>query len=137
MRVEMTCLQEEAMGLARGAAKIKSSIQKWDELVKVASRRDLSRVGMPLSFVGTGTAFLSNLFLTLVQNLVRLASLQTSFVALDEAIKVTNRRVNALDNVRQPFLQFCPAFRNLVDWILRCRWLFLARRTPSSTSRRS
>ena len=122
MRVEITCLQEEAMGLARGAAKIKSSIQKWDELVKVASRRHLSRVCIPLSFVGAGTAFLSNLFLTLVQNLVRLASLQTSFVALDEAIKVTNRRVNALDNVRQIFLQFCPAFENLIAWILRCRW---------------
>merc|ERR1712210_348831 len=64
--------EEEAMGLARGAAKIKSSIQKWDELVK---------------------------------NLVRLASLQTSFVALDVAIKVTNRRVNALDNVVIPRTQ--------------------------------
>lgn len=32
-------LQEEAMGLARGAAKIKASVQKWDELVQVVARR--------------------------------------------------------------------------------------------------
>ena len=35
----MLALQEEAMGLARGAAKIKASVQKWDELVQVAAGR--------------------------------------------------------------------------------------------------
>ena len=41
-------------------------------------------------------------FTQLVAGLVKLGSLQTSFITLDLAIKLTNRRVNALDNVIIP-----------------------------------
>jgi V-type H+-transporting ATPase subunit D len=68
-----------------------------------------------LGLVGGGKKIVAvrEKFTHLLTVLIRLASLQTSFVTLDEALKVTNRRVNALENVTIPKIQ------HILDYISR------------------
>jgi V-type H+-transporting ATPase subunit D len=68
---------------------------------------DDSTTFQQLGITGGGTAIAQckEKFVKLTRVLVQLAGLQTSFITLDEVIKVTSRRVNALENVVIPFIQ--------------------------------
>ncbi len=70
------------------------------------SRVVVSRAEMMLGLSKGGTAVTRcrSMFTDVLEDIVQLASLQTSLKVVDEALKITNRRVNALEFVVMPRL---------------------------------
>ena len=51
--------------------------------------------------------------------LIEIASLQSAFLTLDEAIKTTNRRVNALENVVRKFRRHLQIIKPALEMLLQ------------------
>ena len=76
-------------------------LPKFEHVYEGESKNGLTGLGRG----GQQIQLARSAFVRAIELLVELASLQTSFLALDEAIKTTNRRVNALENVVKPKLE--------------------------------
>lgn len=77
-------------------------IPKFEEIISGTDSK-MSLTG--LSKGGKAIQGARKMYVDAIALLVELASLQTAFLTLDEAIKTTNRRVNALDSVVIPKLE--------------------------------
>lgn len=85
------------------------------QLPNFSQLSDTSKMPAELTGLGKGGRQVSecrDLYMKALEGLVQLASLQTAFVTLDEVIRITNRRVNAIDCVVRP------KYENTINYIV-------------------
>jgi len=78
------------------------------QLPNFGQLNDTSKLPQELTGLGKGGRQVQecrDLYLKALEGLIELASLQTAFVTLDEVIRITNRRVNAIECVVRPKLE--------------------------------
>jgi len=85
------------------------------QLPNFSQLNDNSKLPQELTGLGKGGRQVQecrDLYMKALEGLVQLASLQTAFVTLDEVIRITNRRVNAIDCVVRP------KYENTINYIV-------------------
>ncbi|CAA6664504.1 unnamed protein product [Spirodela intermedia] len=80
-------------------------LPRFEQFVDASANTDKSADLTGLGRGGVQVQACRAAYVKAIEVLVELASLQTSFLTLDEAIKTTNRRVNALENVVKPRIE--------------------------------
>jgi len=85
------------------------------QLPNFSQLTDNSKLPAELTGLGKGGRQVQecrDIYMKALEGLVQLASLQTAFVTLDEVIRITNRRVNAIDCVVRP------KYENTINYIV-------------------
>jgi len=85
------------------------------QLPNFSQLTDTSKLPAELTGLGKGGRQVQecrDIYMKALEGLVQLASLQTAFVTLDEVIRITNRRVNAIDCVVRP------KYENTINYIV-------------------
>jgi len=98
----------ESVGSASFKLKVLNDNVAGVQLPKFDQLSDTSKLPQELTGLGKGGRQVQecrDLYVKALEGLVELASLQTAFVTLDEVIRITNRRVNAIGYVVRPKLE--------------------------------
>lgn len=105
---DVTTTVLESVGTATFKLKLENDNVAGVQLPRFTQYSDTTKLPQELTALGRGGKQVQDSrvsYIKALEGLVELASLQTAFVTLDDVIKTTNRRVNAIENVVRPKLE--------------------------------